>query len=399
MASSQRGAQADAALGGEPRFSLIGNELPLRWYRRLRLVPADALGTGRRAVVFAVVTWLPIFAWAGMTGSLVDPATGEALLHHYGIQVLCLIAVPLFILAQDKLHGASGRITAQFVSTGIVTPAQRAAFEQTLRDVGRVRDAALPWLVIAGLIILLLLVNPPRMHEDDYASVSNPDGTLGFGGLWFGYVARPVFLALFLGWIWRILLTAYWLWRLGRLDLSLVPTHPDRAGGLAFVEKLPGAFALVTFGLSAVIASHWAHEMTQHGATLPSYAAPAAIFAIVWTLLVPLPLLALAPRMVATRARGIPAYSKLVGEQGRLVHRRWILGESVGEASLLDAPEIGPVADASAMYAAVRRMQIVPIGKASIAAILLPVLLPMIAVATLQLPFREVMLKLLKAVM
>lgn len=52
----------------------------------------------------------------------------------------------------------------------------------------------------------------------------------------------------------RILLISWWFWRVGRLDLSLVPTHPDRAGGIAFVEKLPGAFVLVTFALSAQLA-------------------------------------------------------------------------------------------------------------------------------------------------
>ena len=64
---------------------------------------------------------------------------------------------------------------------------------------------------------------------------------------WFAYVVRPIFLALLMGWLWRILLVAWWFWRFGRLDLSLVPTHPDRTGGLAFVEKLPGAFSMVTF--------------------------------------------------------------------------------------------------------------------------------------------------------
>ena len=39
---------------------------------------------------------------------------------------------------------------------------------------------------------------------------------------------------------------------------------PRPAGGLGFVQKLPGAFALVPFAVSAVIASHWAHEIGAH---------------------------------------------------------------------------------------------------------------------------------------
>jgi len=112
-----------------------------------------------------------------------------------------------------------------------------------------------------------------------------------------------------------------------------------------------------------------------------------------------LPLLALAPALLSARARAIPAYAALVGEQGRLVHRRWILREPVGDAPLLDAPEIGPVADAAAMYDAVKRMRVVPISKGSIIQILLPIALPLIVVALLRVPLKAVLLTLFKAVL
>ena len=76
---------------------------------------------------------------------------------------------------------------------------------------------------------------------------------------------------------------------------------------------------------------------------------------VLWTLLRSCRCSRLAPALIAARARAIPAYAALVGEQGRLVHRRWILREAVADAPLLDAPEIGPVADANAMYDAVKR--------------------------------------------
>jgi hypothetical protein len=220
---------------------------------------------------------------------------------------------------------------------------------------------------------------------------------MGFGGWWFAYVARPIFLALVMGWLWRMLLVAYWFWRVGRLDLALVPTHPDRTGGLAFVEKLPGAFAMVAFALSAVIVSRWAHEIVYHDMTLQSFKLTAAAFVILWSLFVLLPLFALAPALMAARGRAIPAYSALVGEQGRLVHRRWILREPVDDTPILAAPEIGPVADAAAMYDAVKRMRVFPIGKGAIVKILVPIVLPMIVVAALQIPLKDLLLKLVKA--
>jgi hypothetical protein len=55
------------------------------------------------------------------------------------------------------------------------------------------------------------------------------------------------------------------------------------------------------------------------------------------------------------------------------------------------------VADAAAMYEAVVKMRLVPIGKVSIAGILLPLALPLLVVAALQVPLKDLLLKLAKA--
>jgi hypothetical protein len=384
--------------GVEAGFSPVENELPLRWFRRLRLVPPGGLGTKRRAIFFAALTWLPIAAWAAITGRAWDPDNGESLLRHYGVHARCLIAVPFFILAEGALDRTIRHIASRFLSTGVVAPPQQAGFQALSLHIRNLRDSSLPWVLVLGVALAWTMIERPAMHEDAMSWAIESGGTLGFGGWWFAYVARPIFLALVLGWLWRMLLVTYWLWRVGKLGLSLVPSHPDRAAGLAFVEKLPGAYALVTFAISAAIASRWAHEIAYHGAKLESYKLPFALFAVLWTVLALLPLLALMPPLFAERHRAVPEYATLIGEQGRLVHRRWILHEPVGDEKVLDAPEIGPVADAAAIYDAVKHMRVVPIGKSSLVRILVPMALPMVVIAAMQIPIGELLLKLVKAV-
>ena len=303
----------------DAEFSPIENELPLRCARRLHLVPANGLGVGRRAIFLALLTWLPIVLWAAATGHLWNDATGDKLLQHYGVHTRCLVAIPLLVLAEAALHKASLRIVPQFVASGLIGDADTGSIRRAAR-----RRAAIARHVVAvgvcvfGAALAWSLANRPELNDDALSWAVEGNGRLGFGGLWAAYVVRPIFLALVLGWLWRIILVAYWFWRVGRLDLALVPTHPDRAGGLAFVEKVPGAFAMVTFALSAILASHWAHEIVHHAATLQSFKLPAVGFVALWTLLMLLPLLALAPALAATRGRAIPAYAALVGEQGRL---------------------------------------------------------------------------------
>jgi hypothetical protein len=378
-------------------FSPVENEAPLRWLRRLHLAPRQGLGAGRRALGLALLTWLPIAVWAlatGRVGSLDD--SGESLLRHYGVHVRCLLVIPLLILAEPMLHRAARAIALRLADTA-TTPEARAAFDAAGQAVVRLRDATLPWVLLLGAAIGWSLADDPRLHGDAMAWALDAEGRLGFGGAWFAYVVRPVFLALLLAWAWRIVLLSLWMGRVGRIGLTLVPTHPDRAGGVAIIEKLPGAFALVSMALSAMLASRWAHEILHHGASIAAYRHAVIVFVAVWSLLLLLPLLAFAPALGRTRKQALQGYSALVGRQGALVHRRWIEGREVADEPILDAPEIGPVADAAAMYEAVVKMRHVPIGKVSVMGILLPLALPLLVVAALQVPLKDLLLKLAKA--
>jgi hypothetical protein len=279
----------------------------------------------------------------------------------------------------------------------LIAPEVHAAFSQLNASLRRLRDASLPWVLVVGVAIAWSVGVAPEPQADRLAWAREANGSLGFGGWWYVYVVRPLFLALLLGWMWRLALVTLWMARIGRLDLALVPTHPDRVGGLGFVDKLPSGFAMVTFAVSAILASGWAHDVVHHGATLGSLRLAIIGFAVIWTLLLLVPLLVLVPVLAATRHKALAGYSALVGEQGRLVHRRWILRETVADAPLLDAPEIGPVADANAMYDAVKSMRSFPISRKSLLAILFPLALPLLVLTALQIPLRDLLLKLVKA--
>jgi len=381
---------------GAIAFSPVDDDAPLRWWRRLRIVPSGELGAGRRAVLVALVAWLPIAVWAFATGRFVSADAGEPLLQHYGIHVRCLVAIPLFILAEAALHRTGAAIARRFVSSGAVPAELVPRFEAVNRSMVRLRDTSLPWVLAFGAAIAMSIVDPPARSDDALSWAFDGDG-LGFGGWWAAYVARPIFVGLLLGWLWRIALVSLWMWRVGRLGLSLVPTHPDRTGGIAFVEKLPGAFALVTLALAAVPTSRWAHEILHHGASLASFKLPALAFVVLWTLLLLLPLLALAPALRGAKRKAIPAYAALVGEQGRLVHRRWIAREPVDDDELLEAAGVGPVADAAAIYDAVKRMRPVPLGRSALARILVPMAIPFLLLVLVQIPLKDLLLTLVKA--
>src|SRR5206468_369942 len=64
-----------------------------------------------------------------------------------------------------------------------------------------------------------------------------------------------------LRWLWRLALWCYFLWRVSRLELRLVPTHPDRAGGLGYLEFVHTGFAPLILALSAVQSASLAQDI------------------------------------------------------------------------------------------------------------------------------------------
>jgi len=391
----------DKADAPDQGFDLLRNDLLLRWQRKLRIAPQHGLGVVRRAVFFALLTWLPIVIWAVLNDRLVHADTGEPLAQHFGIHVRCLVAIPLFILAEAMAAGVLKSIVGQFRSNDIISDKHQAAFADMLSGVARLRDSSLPWVAVIVLTFLWIFSNPVQSdaHELSWAA---KDADFGFGGWWFLYVAKPVFVVLLLGWFWRIGLVTLLFHRIAKMELSLVPSHPDRCGGLGFLKKLPMALFLVTLAVSAIIASRWMHDVLYHGQTLMSLKAPFAVFVVVWGVMMLCPLILFAPRIAAMKSEALLTYGRLIGTHGRLVHQRWILGQhgsSDSEAGdILDAPELGPVVDVSAIYDAVGKVSPLPIGKSSLMMVLLPIIIPMLFVISQQIPLRELLLKLLKTV-
>jgi hypothetical protein len=382
-------------------LSLVRDDLPFRALQSVGLIPRTGLGTGRRAVFFALLAWLPIAVWAQMAGRALPGAESEPLLQHFGVQVRCLVAIPLLILAQGLAHRTSTRLLPWFVRSGLIPEARQAQLREVVHGVQRLRNATLPWIVIAGLVIAWTAVAPVATNADELSWAVEPTAAsphFGFGGWWFLFVARPIYVILVLAWMWRLVLLTVLFWRTTKLGLELVPTHPDRVGGLAFVERFATPFGPVVFALSAVIASHWAHQVLYHDAPLQSLKAPAAIFLVVALVVFLAPLLVFAGPLAAAKKQALLEYGALVGRHGDLVRRRWILRQPIADDDLLHAPEIGPVADTVPLFQAVNQMRLAPIGKSALMAIVLPVLIPMLIVLATKVPIRQILGKLLHAV-
>ncbi|RZT42474.1 hypothetical protein [Cupriavidus agavae] len=376
-------------------FSLVRDDLLFHLQRRVGLIPPAGLGIGRRALFYSMLGWLPLVVWAWGTGRMLPGGPGEPLLGHYGVHVRCLVAIPLMVFGEALAQRMVPLCFAQFVRTGIVGEALVPRFREVIAGGMRLRDRAYPWVVIGGLVVVWTTTVLMAPNPDEIAWAGDRSART-FGAWWLLLVVRPLFSVLLLAWVWRLVLASVVLVRIARLPLRLVPSHPDRVGGLGFLARLPAVFGPFTLAVSSVVAASWAHLVEYHDVPVPSLYVQMVLLALVLIVLVAMPLLCFTPSLLRLKREAMLDYGVLLSEHGRKVQRRWLAGEAgLDDDAMLNANELGATADTQTLYESVTRIRPVILNKGVLLAIAVPAALPMLLLVAGQFPVKETLLKLL----
>ena len=372
-------------------FSLVRGDAFIRIQRAVGLVPADGLGIGRRALFFAALTWLPMVGWAFWQGRALPGEVPDPLLRHFGVHVRCLVAIPLFVLAEGLAHSQIARLLPEFFRSKLVDEIQRDRFNAALNGVAGLRDAGLPWATILAVVLAwtILLPNPSGDHQVAWAGG-------GFGAWWFYYVVNPIYLAFLLGWIWRLALAGWLFARLRRIPMRFTPTHPDRVGGLGFLERVPAIFSPVILGVSIVVAARLVHDVLYHDVSATSLRYQMIFLVVLLSLIFLAPLLVWNRPLRAAKALALREYGELVAAHRRIARRRWGAADGLPDDPEFDPSGLGSMGDTVALHTAAQKMRGTLLSPTSVATVLLPAALPMLAVLSLEIPVKDTVVKLLK---
>jgi len=176
-----------------------------------------------------------------------------------------------------------------------------------------------------------------------------------------------------------------------RLDLRLIPTHPDRAAGLGFVGDTQRAFWIVVFACSTTFAGILANEIVYGGVPLKTYRFSIAGYAASVLLFFLMPLLMFTPRLVRAKEKGLRDYGALAVAHNHMFDRKWVQGENPGGEPVLGTPEISSLADLGAAYAVLDRMKFVPFEPEDGIVLLLAALVPMLPLLLTIMPVDELL--------
>jgi len=366
-----------------------------RLQRRLGLLDDADLAAGRRALVFAALSFLPALALAILQGNALAAQPQRAFLHDFSAYAMA-IAVVAFVLMEQTSDTRMKQLVQNFASRDLVAPQAQPCFERARRRMER--RTGLAWVEVLLLVAAYLVAYEWMFHLTQRLDGGTWAGRvvdgklrLNAAGLWSVAVSMPLFLFLLGRWLWRFVTWGLLLRDLARCEMRLVATHADRCGGLAFMGQYPSTYMLFVFAVSLMLSAGVLKQVVHAGADLQVFKFAAIGMVLFLVLAFVLPLAAFTPLLVALKRRGLGLYGGLISRHNQAFERKWCAADTPPAQEALGSPDMSSLADLSMSYDLVKRMLPVPVVKEGVLPLLVAVVVPMALVAATQAPVKEIL--------
>jgi hypothetical protein len=292
-----------------------------------------------------------------------------------------------------------------FVERGVVRDNDRDRFRSILLAASGWNHSFLLRLAIIGLIVFF----GQAFWKQELASCQltawydeqgTSEITLTAAGYWLVWIANPMFQYLHLLWILRFVMYAAMLARIAALDLHLVATHPDNAGGIGFLGANVYAFTELVLAEGAAVAGVLANRIFHEGRPLPLFKVDIAVLALIVAAMVLGPMCAFVPRLLQARRKGLTEYGEVANRYAREFEDAWVMGKANTEGRvLLGSSDVQSLADMANSLQVVNQMRPVPFSNMVVVSVVVFFLLPIAPLLFTVIPLEEWVNKLIRAFM
>jgi hypothetical protein len=381
-------------------FSLVLGGPLFQLLRRAHMSDDAMMMARRRIIVISLFAWLPLLLLSALEGRVLGGSAVVPFLLDAEVHIRYLLTLPLLIAAELVVHRRMRSLVTLFLERGLIPERAMGRFEAAIASAFRLRNSVpAEMLLIAfvyGIGILIVWRQYIALDTTTWYATPSPDGSkLSLAGMWYGYVSLPIFQFLLLRWYFRVFIWTRFLWQVSRIELSLVPTHPDRVGGLGFLSNAAYAFALLALAHGAMLAGTLANRIFYLGAGLPAFKGEIAIMVVFVLALVLGPLLVFAPQLAQAKRTGLREYGTLAERYVREFDTKWLRGGAPADEVFVGSGDIQSLADLGNGYEVVRTMRLVPVTREMIIRLSAVTLAPILPLTLTMMPLEELLRRLL----
>ncbi len=366
--TTSSGVPTVGAAQGEPDFSLVLGGPLFQLLRRAHLVGDAPALLRKRVGVFVLVAWLPLLVISLAQGQALQGAVALPFLRDVELHVRFLVALPLLVLAELVVHQRMDPVVRLFRERRLVPEAELPRFRAAIDAAARLRNSVVAEVLLLAFVyavgVQVLWRHYLVLDTTSWYAMPSADGpVLSPAGLWYGYVSLPIFQFLLCRWYFRVFIWARFLFQVSRLGLRLVPTHPDRQGGLGFLADAVYAFAPLAAAHGAMLAGPTASRIFSMGASVTEFRIEASALVAVVLCMVFGPLLVFVHPLSETRRRGLREFGTFAERYARAFEEKWLHGGAPPGEPLLGAGDIQSLADLGNGLELVRAMRAVPVTR------------------------------------
>jgi len=345
---------------------------------------------------------LGIFCWVVLMGLALLEGLGWRMysLNAIGVHVRLLAAIPLMFLGETTVAPQMAEFARYVVRSGVVPPASLPALDVNIRRVGRLKDS---WLA-EGLILLAAFAIP-------LVAPANAIG--GTTGSWAGVLQRlgdnyrwttgwylgfclPFFRFLLFRWLLHLGLWWWFLWRLRKLDLHLIPTHSDLTAGLGFLQVVHENFSGVIMAMAAVCSAQFAEDIASGKMEFEALNGWVPCVLLLMVALFMAPLCMFTKKLWQCRVTGMSEYMGMADRYVAAFDRRWIRDPNASGESQLGTADLQSLADLTNSVDVVRGMRLIPVGRRQLTILVFSTIAPLLPLLLLKYPIVQVTNKLLQ---
>jgi hypothetical protein len=380
-------------------FSLVLGDPVFRFFRKARLSGDHLELLHRRLITITAIAWVPLLLLNSL-GSQAASIGRLSFLHDVEVQARFLVALPVLIAAELIVHSRTRPVVRRFVERGIVTEEDLPRFKAAIEAAARLRNSPpVEVALVISIYTLGLWLWNSRFGIGSPTWYAMPGGrwNLTPAGYWYVFVSIPILQFLLLRWYVRFFIWYRLLWQVSRLNLHLVPIHPDHRAGLAFLGKSAYAFGPILFAQGAMLAGLVASRVLYRGESLLSFKLEMGGFVVVFVLAVLGPLLMFTPKMAAAKRKGLAHYGQIAQAYVDSFEEKWVLNTPPSE-EVLGSGDLQSLADLNNSYQIVSDMRAVPFGLEDITRLTAATVAPLVPLLLTIFPLEELIMRLVKIV-
>ena len=370
-------------------------------YLRCRLARPPIELLTRRILALVCITWVPLAVLSAIEGSAVG-GIAIPFFQHIGANVRFLVVLPLLIVAEVIVHQRIACAVEEFKGRGLLASQDESRFEDAVAGTLRLRNS-----VVAEVLLLILAFTVGSWLWQGHIAIRAPTwygpgaggAPLTIAGYWYAFVSLPILRFLIARWCFRVFVWYRFLWKVSRIRLRLNSLHPDRAGGLGFLENTPFAFTPVLLAWTALLAGELGDRIWHQGASLVQFKLDVAVVLVSLVLLVYLPLTFFVKSLYRAWWIGLHEYGAFAARYVNDFRDKWTREiDSKTPGSELGSGDIQSLADLANSFSVPHEMRFLPFAPKSVLRLAIVVALPLAPLVLTVIPLNEVISRLIKLI-